>query len=481
MNTACMMTEPNTSVPLCVDLDGTLVKTDTFVQALILLIRNRPAALFSFHRWMSGGPAAFKQRVAQEVEIDPAALPYHTGLLTFLQNERATGRELILTTASDMVPARAVAAQLGIFSDVMASDGKTNLKAGCKRTALAARFGEKNFDYAGNSGADIPVWNSAREIIAVNPDSSARRFLKNKPARMFEDRPPAFKCWIKALRVRQWIKNILVFVPMILAHRLTEPALYINAVLAFFAFSCMASAIYVCNDLFDLNSDQHHPRKKFRPFAAGNISANGAVISFFIMLIASFAVAGFLPAEFSRVLILYLILNACYSWRLKQIALLDVLLLAFLYVLRIIAGTAAYGVETSPWLIAFSMFLFFSLALIKRYAELRESNPEKVKNRGRGYRAADLPLLAAFGAGSGTVAVLVLALYINSAKVVQFYPSPAILWLLCPVFFYWVARLWLLAGRGEIPDDPLEFSVRDVQTWIIGAFSAVILILGSIA
>lgn len=479
------MTEVATkeALPLCVDLDGTLVKTDTFAQALLLLIRTRPATLLSIPGWSANGLAAFKRRIAQEIQLDPAALPFHPGLLTFLKSERSKGRELILVTASDAMPAHAVAAHLGLFSDVMASDGNINLKASRKRDALIARFGEKKFDYAGNAVDDLPVWEAASGIIAVNPCAPVRRALKNRSARIFEDRPPKLKTWLKALRVQQWAKNILVFLPMLLAHRFNDSALYIKAVLAFFAFSFAASAIYIFNDLFDLHADQHHPRKKNRPFAAGNLNLAAAAGAAPLLVLAALGVSLLLPPAFTAVLLLYLVITTLYSWRLKQLALLDVMTLAGLYAIRILAGTAAYGVETSTWLIAFSIFLFFSLAMVKRYAELLEASEGSsgaVRVRGRGYREADLPLLAGFGAGSGCVAVLVLALYINSEKIVQFYKNPALLWLLCPLFLYWIARVWLLASRGELSDDPLDFAARDPQTWIIGAISAAVLILGTV-
>jgi 4-hydroxybenzoate polyprenyltransferase len=479
------MSETSTTVrkPLCVDLDGTLVKTDTFAQALLLLIRTRPAALFSIPGWAADGLAAFKRCVAQEIQLDPAALPYHAELLAFLKSEHAKGRELFLVTASDEAPARAVAAHVGLFSDVMASDGVINLKATRKRDALVARFGEKGFDYAGNSTDDLAVWEVAAEIIVVNPCTPVRRALKNSSALIFEDRPAKLKTWLKALRVHQWTKNVLVFLPMLLAHELTTPALYVKAVLAFFAFSFAASAIYVFNDLFDLHADQHHPRKKNRPFAAGNLSLMAAAVAAPVLVLAALGTAQLLPAAFTGVLLIYLVITTLYSWRLKQLALLDVMTLAGLYAIRIFAGTAAYGVETSTWLIALSIFLFFSLAMVKRYAELREASQGHsgaVRVRGRGYCEADLPLLAGFGAGSGCISVLVLALYINSDKVVQFYRHPALLWLLCPLLLYWIARVWLLASRGELSDDPLDFAARDPQTWIIGALSAVVLILGTV-
>lgn len=480
------MTEHSTTDtrrPLCVDLDGTLVKTDTFEQALFLLVRTRPLALFSLPRWARQGLAGLKQRVVQQVTSDSSAFPFHAELLDFLKEEHAKGRELILVTASDEATAHSVAEQTGIFSDVMASDGVINLKARRKRDALVARFGERGFDYIGNSKDDFVVWEAAKERIAVNPTRPVRRALRTRPMRVFEDRPPRWKVWLKALRVHQWMKNVLIFLPMLLAHEVTDPVLYGKALLAFIAFCFTASAVYLVNDLFDLHADQHHPRKRNRPLAAGNLCLRSAVVAAPLLVLAAFVIAGFLSAAFAGVLLIYLLITTFYSWRLKQIALLDVMTLAGLYAIRILAGTAAYGVETSPWLLAFSIFIFFSLAVVKRYAELHEvskEDPTELQARGRGYFASDIPLLAAFGASSGCVSVLVLALYINSEKVVQFYKNPEALWLLCPLLLYWIARIWLLASRGQLSDDPLEFSVRDPQTWLIGLLSGLIVLAGAL-
>lgn len=469
--------------PLCVDLDGTLVKTDTFAQALLLLIRTRPAALLSIPRWASNGLAAFKQRVAREVALDPAALPYHSKLLPFLKEEKGRGRELILATASDESVARRVADHLGIFSDVIASDGDINLKGARKRDVLVARFGENGFVYVGNSSDDLIVWESAAETIAVNPSRSVRRALRGKEGTVFEDRPAPWKGWLKALRVHQWIKNVLVFLPMLLAHELSDPLLYGKAIIAFFAFSCAASAIYLFNDLFDLHADQHHPRKHNRPLAAGNVDLFSAAVASPILVLIALGLGSFLSASYGIVLLGYLLLTTLYSWRLKQMVLIDVITLSAFYAIRIFAGTAAYGVETSPWLIAFSVSIFLSLGVVKRYAELREAvreHPEKIRARGRGYHAWHLPWLVGLGVGSGVLSAAVLALYIHSDKVMQFYKTPALLWFLCPLVLYWIGRVWWLAARGELSDDPLDFAARDPQTWILGGAGAVVLIAGTL-
>jgi len=475
----CPKTAPR---PLCVDLDGTLVKTDTFAQALLLLVRTRPSALFSIPSWAKGGLAAFKKSVAKEIQLDPAALPYHSALLTFLRAEKAGGRKLLLVTASDESVARRVADHLGLFDDILASDGKINLKSARKRDALIARFGEGGFDYAGNATDDLAVWDAAAQIIAVNPCAPALRALGGKETLLFEDRPPKWKAWIKALRAHQWMKNVLIFLPMLLAHELTTPMLYVQAAIAFFAFSFLASSIYVVNDLMDLHADQHHPRKYRRPFAAGNLSLLAAAAAVPVLIFCSLLLAQLLPVAFSGILLFYLLLTTFYSWRLKQLVLLDVLTLAGFYAIRILAGTAAYGVSTSPWLIAFSIAIFLSLALVKRYAELREAleaHPEKIGARGRGYHARHLPWLARSGVAAGIVSAAVLGLYITSEKVVQFYNTPAVLWLLCPLVLYWIGRIWRLAIRGELSDDPLEFAVRDGQTFLLGLLGVLVLIWGS--
>lgn len=479
------MSEFSTTVPrpLCVDLDGTLVKTDTFAQALLLLVRTCPAALFSIPGWAKAGLASFKRSVARAIQLDPAALPYHSGLLDFLKQEKELGRELILVTASDEAPANAVAGHIGLFDDVMASDGTVNLKSSRKRDALVARFGEKGFAYAGNSSDDLAVWSAAAETIVVNPSAPVRRALRGREYRLFENRPAKWKAWIKALRIHQWMKNVLIFLPMLLAHELTNPALYVQALIAFFAFSFLASSIYIVNDLMDLHADQHHPRKHRRSFAAGNLSLLAGALAVPLLVLASLLLAGTLPFAFSGILLFYLLLTTLYSWRLKQLVLVDVLTLAGFYTLRIFAGTAAYGVETSSWLIAFSIAMFFSLALVKRYAELREAleaHPEKLGARGRGYHARHLPWLARTGVATGILSAAVLGLYITSDKVTQFYNKPHLLWLLCPLVLYWIGRIWRLAIRGELSDDPLEFAARDGQTFVLGLLGATILVWGSL-
>lgn len=479
-----MIAEPQSQTrPLCVDLDGTLIKTDTFAQALLLLVRTRPSALFSIFKWAPRGLAFLKQQVAREIMLDPDVLPVHDGFVQFLHTESTLGRKLVLATASDQSVAQRIADRFGFFSEVLGSNGHVNLKANRKRAALVERFGEGGFDYAGNASDDLEVWKSAVGIIAVNPCKPVRRALVGTSARIFDDRPPLWKAWMKAVRVQQWLKNSLIFLPMLLAHELSRPSLYAQAFGAFLSFSFLASAIYVVNDLLDLHADQHHPRKRRRQFAEGNLTLLAGAVAVPLLIAASLLIARFLPIAFSGILLFYLLLTTFYSWRLKQLVVVDVLALACFYTIRILAGTAAYSVITSSWLIAFSLAIFGSLALVKRYAELREAvytQPDRIGKRGRGYQKKHLPFLAGAGTLFALLSVVVLGLYINSAKVMKFYHTPHLLWLLCPLVLYWIGRIWHLAMRGKLSDDPLEFAARDSQTLILGLLGILILVWGAV-
>lgn len=458
-------------VPLCVDLDGTLLRGDSLAESIVRLLRSEPWILLRFPGWLTAGRARFKDRVAARTRIDPATLPYNEELLDYLRRERANGRPVFLVTASHIATARDVAAHLGIFDGVIASDGGRNLKGREKRAELVRRFGERGFDYAGDSAADLEVWPAARLAIAVNAPARVVRRLGDRVTRVFESER---KSWpqlvLRAMRVRQWVKNLLVLLPVALAHRLLEPGPAARALLAFVVFGLGASAVYVLNDLLDIEADRHHPSKRHRPFASGELSLQTGLALIPLLLLPSLGAALLLPWGFVVVLVTYFALTTLYSLALKEIAIVDVLLLASLYTLRIIAGAAASRVPVSEWLLAFSLFIFLSLAAVKRYAELlrlRATDDPQAKVRGRGYLAADLELLVPMGLSSGYLAVLVLALYISSDKVAPLYSRPVLLWFVCPLMLYWISRIWFLAHRGQVEDDPLEFAVRDPTTWIV--------------
>ncbi len=465
-------------IPLCVDLDGTLSKIDTLHQALFLLLRRNPASLLRLPGWMARGKAHLKDQVMQRVSLDAAALPYNQPFLEWLQAERAAGRTLVLATASNHRTAVAVAGHLGLFDEILASNGDTNLRHVRKLEAILSRF--PRFAYAGNDEADLPIWDAAEEAILVNPTPAARRGVGAKAVRIFEDRRPTGLMLAKTLRCQQWLKNLLVFSPMLLAHRFTEVAALRDAAVAFLAFGLAASAIYVLNDLFDLSADQHHPRKCRRPLASGDLPvAAGALLAPCLVLV-SLGLCLLLPSAFAWTLAAYYLATTLYSWKLKQVPVADVLLLAVLYSLRIVAGAMATATPASGWFIEFAIFLFLSLALVKRVAELREMEPVSTGSdpqRERGYRTGDLPLLLAFGGASGYISVFVFMLYLGSEKVAQLYRLPELLWIFCPLLLYWITRIWHLAWRGRMHDDPLDFAARDPQTYLVVALGAAALLL----
>lgn len=452
-------------VPLVIDLDGTLIRCDLLHETTVSLALSQPAALLSMPGWLAAGKARFKQEVAARVEIDAASLPYDAALRAWIRTERDSGRTIVLCTASDQKLAEQVAVECDLFDFVMASDGTTNLSARHKADALVARFGAKGFDYAGNSQADLPVWAVARRAIVVGAPRSVRAAAgRVAPVeREFAPQSASLRSWPKALRVHQWVKNLLVFLPLLGDHQFLNLPALMSAVLAFLAFSLCASSVYLVNDMADLASDRRHPRKHRRPFASGALSIPQGLLASALLIAAAFAIAFWgVNLAFTGWLALYLVATVCYSVWLKRKILVDSLVLAGLYTLRLLAGGAAADTPTGFWLLAFSLFLFFSLALVKRYSELFEIFRRGLtKTPGRDYVIEDLPLVEMLGIASGFCAVLVLALYINGDTVARLYPHQQMVWLTVPVLLYWVSRLWLKAHRGQLEDDPVVFAITD--------------------
>ncbi len=475
--------EAAASRPLCVDLDGTLVRTDTFIEALLQLIRRNPLLVFLIPIWFVSGLAHLKREVARRLILDAATLPYDEALLTFLRSEKGKGRRIILVTAADRAQADAVAAHLGLFDEVIASDGATNLKSAAKAKRLTELYGVRGFDYAGNEIADMAVWREAGGVIVVNADAitTSRIKAEREVAHEFAGQPATLQTYVKALRPHQWMKNVLVFVPAVLAHQLFDIAAFGKASLAFLAFGLTASAVYVINDLVDLKDDRAHPRKRSRPFAAGVIPLKQGLIIAPLLLVGAALLALFLPREFAGVLAFYFAITIAYSFFFKRTMLFDVLVLAGLYTLRIIAGSAALSIPRSFWLLAFSIFLFLSLAMMKRYVELADMGAgADQRERGRSYRAVDLESLSQFGISSGLISVLVLALHIDSPEVKSFYRNPEIIWLLCPLMLYLICRFWFVARRGEMHEDPIIFAIRDWRSQYIVGIGAVVLLIAAL-
>ncbi len=468
--------------PLCVDLDGTLIYGDTLAEATIKLLRLQPLYLLLFPLWIMHGRAFFKRMVAQRVKLDPALLAYRPDVLAFVRGEKEAGRTVILATATDAAIAHPVAEHLGCFDAVIASDGRHNRRGREKVRAICDHLGHDSFDYIGDSRQDLAVWQASTETLIVAPSPKLLRQATEtrQPSHIFaHHRDGSVLGGMRAaVRPRQWLKNILLFVPLATAHQFSDGDLRMNAWLAFIAFSLCASAVYILNDLFDLDSDRQHPVKKHRPFASGRVPIADGLAAIALLLPASFLLAGLtLPGDFVALLAIYLLLTCAYTLSLKRIVLLDAVVLAGLYTLRILAGGAAVGITPSPWLLQFSMFLFLSLAFAKRYAELvRISATADTHAPGRGYRVVDLDVIGNVGLISGYLWVLVFALYLNiSEEAHQLYASPTTLMLISPIFLYWISRLWLLARRGDMHDDPLLFTLSDRVSYIC-LFAIILLI-----
>ncbi len=432
------------SVPLVVDLDGTLVKTDLLMESLLALIRQKPWYLLLLPLWCLRGKAQLKREVARRVELDVATLPYREELRAYLKLEHDRGRTVVLATGADELLARAVADHVGIFDRVFASDGRINLTGAAKSDLLVHEFGTQQFDYAGNGHCDVAVWRTARSAIRVQP-------RQNRLAGYW-----------RPLRMQHWLKNVLVFVPLLAAHRFDEIGLVAKLLPAFVVFGLLASSGYVINDLLDLAADRHHPSKRLRPFASGDLPLGFGLFLIPALLAAGLWMAKMISWPFLEVAAGYYALSLAYSIRFKRVALLDVILLAGLYSMRILAGAAAVAIWPSHWLLAFSTFFFFSLALLKRYSELvimRRVDGDHAT--ARAYELDDSELIAAMGVASGFLAVLVLALYINSDKAQALYGRYQLIWFLCPMLLYWIGRVWLVAHRGQMPDDPLVFALQD--------------------
>jgi 4-hydroxybenzoate polyprenyltransferase len=456
--------------PLVVDLDGTLIKTDLLLESACSLLRQEPLALFALPIWLFKGRAHLKREIAQRVQLDPALLPYRTELVDYVRAEHDKGRLIILATASDERLARQVADHLKLFDMILASDGITNLAAERKRARLVAEFGEKGFDYVGNESRDLAVWSSARKAIVVTSDPRLKQAVVkvSQFESAFEEPGASVAEYLGALRPQQWLKNVLVFVPLFAAHLFTEPILLVRTMIAFVAFCCCASSGYLVNDLCDLPADRHHPLKHLRPFASGRLRLAYGFAMAPVLAVFGCVLAGLVSGLSLGVLVLYFIVAAAYSVSFKKDVLLDVFILASLYTLRIIAGGLAAAVPLSVWLLAFSMFLFLSLAFIKRYAELiMMGGVEGDHAKARGYELSDAELLLSTGTASGYAAVLVLSLYIASGSVRVLYSTHKVLWLVCPLLLYWIGYLWLVARRGEMYQDPLVFAMRDWTSRIL--------------
>ena len=456
---------PRDPCPLCVDLDGTLIHSDTLHESILDAIRQNPAHMLGLPLWLAQGRAKFKHQIARNCQFDAATLPYRDDILDALRKARAEGRPLVLVTAATREIATAVAAHLNLFDRIIASDSQVNLKGTAKRAALDKAFGERNWDYLGDSSADLAVWAGARKAWVAGSIKPQNIEIE----KTFEPQQNPVRAFVKAIRPYQWVKNVLIFLPFLLGHHWTDTTRWLQALLAFMAFSLVASAGYLFNDILDRRDDRRHARKKHRPFASGALPLS-AGLAVPVLLAAALGLCLALPAKCAIVVGVYFLATIAYSLSLKKMQLVDVLTLACLYSIRLVMGSEATDTPISLWLLRFSLFMFLTLALAKRVAELRmlEQIQGVAKSFGRGYRIADLPILEAMGIGSGYMATLVMVLYIEGSDLAHLYPHPIFLWMVLPVLLFWISHLWLTTHRGELPDDPILFAFRDSKSLLAG-------------
>lgn len=466
-------------VPLCVDMDETLLNTDTLVESALQLLKANPLVIFSMFVWLLQGKAQLKQQIARRKRLKPGLLPYNEPFIAWLREEYSNGRELVLITAANEQVARDIADHLGLFSLVLASDDNDNLKAERKRQRLTQLYGAGGYDYAGNSADDLPAWRDSRHAVLVNTTTrvAARARQQATVSRTFPRAKKQLPTLLKAMRPHQWSKNVLIFVSLLVSHSYSDDALLTATALAFVAFCLCSSAVYLINDLLDLEADRRHDIKRKRPFASGALSLHLGVAAIPVLLAVSAAITATLPTLFGTFLSIYFVLTLLYSLYLKRIPLLDVITLSGLYTLRLLAGAAVAVAAPSVWLVSFSLFLFTSLAIAKRYAEIKamvDAGDHWVG--GRGYHVSDLNILGQLGAASGFISTLVLALYIDSGEVMALYTAPYLLWLLCPLLMYWIGRLWLVASRGQLDQDPVIYATRDHTSYIVAALGLFIML-----
>ncbi|MEX3009972.1 UbiA family prenyltransferase [Hoeflea sp. TYP-13] len=468
-------------VPLCVDLDGTLLSTDTLWESLVRLLLQNPLMVFYAVIWIVRGKAALKNEVAARTNRDSATWPYRPEVIALLEREKASGRRIVLATGAPEKVAKGVADHLGLFDEVLHTTAEQNLTAGRKKRALVEKFGENGFDYVGDSSDDIPVFEAARKAVVVAPDRAAQRWQMNHASDLLVERAVNLKLVLKAIRVHQWLKNSLLAVPLVLHHEILNVSLVLDVIIAFFSFSFAASFVYLLNDLADLENDRLHHKKRERPLASGRLAIPTGIRLGCVLLAASLALSLFLPLVFFGVLLIYIATTTAYSFILKRKLLVDVFTLAGLFTLRIIAGGAAIQSDLSFWLLAFSIFFFLSLALVKRYVELSElTSDQGSKELGRGYYAVDFEMIGQAGISSAFGAALVLALYVNSDEVQNMYEMPLFLWPLCPLILYMLLRIWMLARRKQMHDDPVVFIISDWRSQLVTVVGAVLVLLAAL-
>ncbi|HUU26147.1 MAG TPA: UbiA family prenyltransferase [Methyloceanibacter sp.] len=466
------------SAVLCVDLDGTLLKTDTLYETLLAALKARPRIILQLPFWLARGRHHLKQALAREVHgsLNPSSWPRQAEVELLIAEAKSSGKTVELISAADQTHICDLPLFRQMFDEVIGSSDGLNLKGEAKARLLRERHPD-GFAYVGDSAADLPVWRAATERFGVNVPPSVRRRAAREGIDLVELVPAhsALPGLIKSMRPHQWLKNLLVLVPLVLLGPRAELSDVFTFLCGFLLFGLLTSGTYVLNDIFDVESDRKHPRKRLRPIASGNLPFPLAAVAAVGLIAVALAGSLFLNATFAWTLLAYLALTLSYSLFLKRIPLVDVLAIASLFTLRIVAGMTLVGLPPSEWLLIFSIFFFFSLALMKREVELGVMGKTGAQVlQGRGYAIEDRTLLLCFGAASGVASLVVFALFISSMmeQPSSPYATPQLLWGAMAALSYWIMRMWLLTVRGLMDDDPILYAARERASLILAGLIA---------
>ncbi|WP_373414940.1 UbiA family prenyltransferase [Ensifer aridi] len=463
-------------LPLVCDLDGTLIKSDSLHENLFDALFHSPRQLLrTIPNWFKGR-AALKEALANVRSIEPQLLPYREQMLELIRRAQSAGRETYLVTAADQSIANDVISYLGSFDGAKGSNGSLNLKSRRKLQWLQESFPE-GFIYAGDSAADLPIWEAASGAVLVGNGVKFENQVREAGVKVRtlspEKRYPV-KDWLSELRIHQWSKNLLIFLPLFLGRIVDDFHAVLKTTAGFLAFGLIVSATYIINDLADLEADRAHATKRFRAIAAGRISVISGFLACLFMLAAGIGMALLLDHQFALVVSVYLALTLAYSLRLKRVALLDVTVIGALFTLRVVMGQVLNGLAFSPWLLSFSAMFFISLALAKRHVEaMRACSVGKDVIEGRGYLPDDWPLTLGYGLASTSASIVIMLLFLAlEPRVTQLYHNPAWLYVAPLGVSIWLQRIWLLSHRMELHDDPIVFALNDKTSWFVGALIA---------
>lgn len=448
---------------ICVDLDYTLISTDILIEQIIKFLKRNPFKIFLLVIWFFKSKRYLKKKLFENVKVDYLNLPYREEVINFIKQEKERNKKVVLITATYYEIANQINSQLKIFDEVYGSNENISLKGKNKEKFLVGKFGIGAFSYIGDSISDLPIWRKSRKSYLVSNSRFMNFLLKKRKNFAGNLLPNETKLvdFFKLLRLHQWVKNILIFIPLLLAHEFQNFFAISRSIIAFFSFSLLASALYIMNDIIDIDNDRNHPTKKFRPIASGYFSAYTALFISFITFTSALILGWQVNYTFILILLAYVLINLFYSLWAKQVEILDIFTLSIFYVIRLYAGSVATNIQISNWLLAFSMFFFLSLATLKRFSEIKLSNSSPRESFGRPYSPESSNFFLTFGIASSFASIVVLILYINSEKVLGLYRNPNFLWLDAFLLLLWMSIIWNLANKGKIDYDPVFESLKN--------------------